>query len=78
MIEWEERLPIEPIYRKEKKNWLQRQRTNNPITESKTEVSTHISTGRIACLSQNWAFLQVMNLMSAFTLQILLILKHGF
>lgn len=70
---------MEPMYGKKKKFCFKSKRTNNSITkdqESKREVGTHISTGGIVCASQNWASLHVMNSMSAFPLQVLLIPKH--
>ena len=68
--------PWNPCMGKRRKISCKGKRTNNPITESKTEVGTHISMGGIVCPSQNWASLHIMNSMSAFPLQVLLIPKH--
>lgn len=67
--------PWNPCMGKTRKIGCKGKRTNNPITESKTEVGTHISIGGIVCPSQNWASLHVMNSLSAFPLQVLLIPK---
>lgn len=49
------------------------------MKESKTELAAHISKrgGRLSVPAKNWASLHVMNSMSAFPLQVLLIPKHS-